>query len=74
MHDMSKRAIFLARTVAVALICVSLVVGIVLSARGAMHGVGLVLSAGVLAAAYARLVLRWHPSQPDAVESDDPST
>lgn len=71
---MSKRAIFFARIAAVAIICISLGVGIVLSARGAMHGVGLVLSAGVLGAAYARLVLRWHPSQPDAAGPDDPPT
>ncbi len=50
-----------ARALALLLVGAALVIGVVLMSRGAVQGIALVLSAGLLGAAYARLVLNWHP-------------
>lgn len=56
----------LARALSVTIIFVTGAVGVVLMTRGAVHGVALVLSAGLLGALYARLVLNWQPRDPTA--------
>ncbi|MCS6847134.1 MAG: hypothetical protein RMN52_05390 [Anaerolineae bacterium] len=61
-----------ARTLALILICVAAVAGVVLMAQGTVQGVALVLSAGLLGAAYARWVLNWRPEAEEAVSSRRP--
>jgi len=56
----------MARVLAAGVIALAAGVGIALMARGAVQGIALVLIAGLLGAAYARLVLRWRP------DSDEP--
>ena len=51
----------MARVLAAGVIALAAGVGIALMARGAVQGIALVLIAGLLGAAYARLVLRWRP-------------
>lgn len=62
----------IARALALVLICVTTVAGVVLMAQGAMQGVALVLSAGLLGAAYAQWVLAWRPGADEAQSSRRP--
>lgn len=61
-----------ARVLALIFICLAAVAGVVLMAQGAVQGVMLVLSAGLLGAAYARWVLHWCPEADGAQSSRQP--